>query len=228
MTSLRISVIVPTWKEAGSIAACVASVRAFASEVIVVDAGGDDETAVIAERAGARVLAATTKGRGPQLHQGALAASGDVLLFLHADVEIGSGAAVAIERALADGAIVGGNFYLRFVPTSRAARLFTWANHVRRRWMRIYYGDSGIFVRRGVYVELGGFRSMPIMEDYELVRRLERRGRTAYVTDVEVHASARRFAGRPIRTLVIWTLLQSLFILGVRPARLARLYADLR
>jgi rSAM/selenodomain-associated transferase 2 len=226
---LTISVIIPTWREAGRIAACVRSAREIGDEVLVVDAESPDATAELAEEAGARVLRVPRKGRGPQLHAGAEAARGDVLLFLHADADLGPGARAEIARALADPAVVGGNFYLRFWPDdSRFARLFTWVNHARRRSLRIYYGDSAIFVRRDVYAELGGFRALPILEDYELVRRLERRGKTAYVRAVEVRASARRFEARPWRTLAGWVIIQTLYLLGVPPARLARLYADLR
>jgi hypothetical protein len=168
------------------------------------------------------------KGRGPQLHAGAGAARGDVLLFLHADAELGPAARPAVLRALSDPGVVGGNFYLRFWPEGPWARLFSWANDVRRRRLDIYYGDSAIFVRRAVYEELGGFRPLPILEDYELVRRLERYGPTVYVRDVQVRASARRFAARPWRTLFAWIVIQALYSMGVHPDRLAHLYADRR
>jgi rSAM/selenodomain-associated transferase 2 len=225
---LRISAIIPTWQEAEQIEHCVRNALEIAEEVLVVDAQSPDGTARIAEEAGARVIVVREKGRGPQLHAGALTASGDVLLFLHADAKLGHGAREAMVRALGDPAVVGGNFHLRFWPEGRFARLFTWANHVRRLWMRIYYGDSAIFVRRSVYRALGGFRALPILEDYELVRRLERYGRTHYVRQVDVLASARRFAARPWRTLALWCLIQALFMLGVHPDRLASLYRDLR
>ena len=228
VSPLCISVIIPTWCEAAGIAACVRHARTIADEVLVVDAMSPDQTARLAQEAGARVLALADRGRGPQLHAGALAATGDVLVFLHADAELGAGARDAIGRALSEPEIGGGNFYLRFWPAGRFARFCTWANHMRRRWLRIYYGDSAIFVRRRVYDSLGGFRAVPILEDYEFVRRLERQCKTAYVRDVEVLASARRFEARPLRTLLLWGLIQTLFILGVPAGRLARLYGNLR
>jgi rSAM/selenodomain-associated transferase 2 len=221
-------VIIPTWCEAARIEGAVRRARQMADEVIVVDASSPDDTALRARCAGAQVLVVHAKGRGPQLHAGARAASGDVLLFLHADAELGPGARTAVLRALGDPAVVGGNFYLRFWPEGPWTRLFSWINDVRRRRLDIYYGDSAIFVRRAVYDELGGFRALPILEDYELVRRLERHGRTAYVREVEVRASARRFAARPWRTLFAWIVIQALYTMGVHPHRLARLYADRR
>jgi len=224
-----ISVVIPTWREEATIAAAVASARHIGDEVIVADPGSPDATQAVARDAGARIVEAP-RGRGAQLRAGAEAATGDVLLFLHADAGLPPEARGAILRALADPRVVGGNFRLRFVPAGTfAARLFTWANHVRRVVLRIYYGDSAIFVRREVYEALGGFRPLPIFEDYELVRRLERLGKTAYVRDVVVTASARRFEDAPVRTLLVWSFLQVAYsIFGVAPERLARFYADTR
>jgi rSAM/selenodomain-associated transferase 2 len=226
--SLRISAIIPTWQEAARVSDCVRNAFGVADEVVVVDAASPDGSARLAEAAGARVLVVGQKGRGPQLHAGALTATGDVLLFLHADAELRQGAREAVTQALCDPSVVGGNFYLRFWPDGRFARFFTWANHLRRRWMRIYYGDSAIFIRRAAYEAIGGFRALPILEDYELVRRLERYGKTSYVRNVEVLASARRFEARPWRTLFLWVLIQALFMVGVNPKHLAHLYADPR
>lgn len=227
MSQACVSAVIPCWNEASVIAQAVRSARAIADEVIVVDAGSADATATLAAKAGAQVLQAA-RGRGPQLAAGASAARGDVLLFLHADATLPPEARAAIDRVLVDRGIGGGNFRLRFEPRDGWARVYDRVNHERRRWLRIYYGDSGLFVRRSVYDAVGGFRPLPIMEDYDFVRRLERATRTAYITDVEITASARRFADRPLRTLAIWTLIQTLASSGVSPARLARLYADIR
>ncbi len=224
---LRISIVIPAWCEVHRIAAAVARARAIASEVIVADGGSPDGTAEAAERAGARVVHAP-KGRGAQLHAGARVASGDVLLFVHADASLAPGAREALALALCDPRVVGGNFYLRFDGMTRAARFFTWANDARRRWMRIYYGDSALFVRKATYDAIGGFAPLPILEDYELVRRLERAGRTAYLRDVEIVVSARRFERAPLRTFILWSVLQALYMIGVSPTRLARAYSDAR
>lgn len=222
-----VSAIIPTWQESARVRDAVRAARRVADEVIVADASSPDATAERARDEGARVVTAP-KGRGAQLHAGACAARGDVMLFLHADTSLDDRARDAIERALAAPDVVGGNFFLRFVPDVGWARVFTWANDARRRLLRVYYGDSAPFVRSEVYRRLGGFRALPLMEDYDFLRRLERAGRTVYVRDVEVRASARRFVARPLRTLAAWTAIQALYTLGAHPARLARLYPDLR
>jgi len=222
-----LSAIVPTWREAGCIAATVASCNAIADETIVADADSPDGTAALAAAAGARVVLAP-RGRGPQQNAGARAARGGVLLFVHADTTLPPGARAAIASALRDPAVVGGNFKLRFEPATAAARIYSLANHLRRRALRIYYGDSCIFVRRAVFERLGGFADLPIFEDHEFVARLEAAGRTHYETAVLATTSSRRFHAHPLRTLAVWGLLQGLHACGVPASRLAALYRDIR
>lgn len=224
---MRLSIIIPAYCEADQIAGAVRCARAIGGEVIVVDGSSSDATADLAKRAGARVLV-TRKSRGHQLHRGACAATGDVLVFLHADTRLPPTAATHIEDVLSDPEVHGGNFRVAFTLASRTASLFSWGIDIRRRWMRIYYGDSAIFVRRAAYEALGGFKPLPVLEDYEFVRRLERRYRTRYVRELAATTSARRFEGRAVRTFAIWFAIQGLYSLGMSPQRLARLYVDLR
>lgn len=224
---MKLSAIIPTFCEASSVGQTVLHCRAFADEVIVADAESPDPTQQNALLAGAQ-LVVSRKGRGQQLNAGARAASGDTLIFVHADTLLPAAARAALVGALANPAIVGGNFKLRFVPSTRAGRFYAAANHYRRRTFGIYYGDSCIFVRSSVFRELGGFRELALFEDQEFVRRLEAHGRTHYETQVEAATSSRRFAQRPLRTLGLWALLQGLYAVGVGPAALARLYAEVR
>ncbi len=240
---MRLSIIIPTFQEAALIGRCVRHALPVADEVLVVDASSGDGTAERAAKAGARVLRDVRKGRGPQLNAGALAATGDVLLFLHADARLRGDARGAIAHALTDPGCAGGNFLLRFVQDTqeagqrhqqrqdahaRWARLFSAVNDWRRRIFRIYYGDSAIFVRTTVFSALGGFEEVPIMEDYAFVRRLEQQHRTAYCRQVVVEVSARRFAAQPARTMFLWGAIQTGFSLGVSPHLLARFYHDVR
>lgn len=201
--------------------------RGIADEVIVVDGGSADGTAERAERAGASVLAAG-KGRGAQLHEGARRARGEVLVFLHADARLPASARSAISRAVADPGCVGGNFLIGFLPDSWFTRMLEPANHLRRRLTGRFYSDSAIFVRTATYRRLGGFRPWPLMEDYDFSARIAKAGRVAYICNVVVFASARRFQGRELRTVLTWSALQILYWAGASPHFLCRFYPDLR
>lgn len=220
---MRLSIVIPALNEAEHIEAAITSAARVADEVVVVDGGSDDHTLRLAIGAGARAISAP-RGRGQQLNAGARVASGEVLLFLHADARLPAQARPAVEGALQDSKVQGGNFRLAFVPRGRAACLLSWANDVQRRHLRLYYGDSGIFIRRSAFEALGGFPNTPLMEDHEFVRRLERNYPTRYVSQVEIEASARRFEAAPLRAIGLWTAIHALHRLRVPAPVLARLY----
>ncbi len=222
---MRISIIIPVLDEAGRIGPLVRDLltRNPSPEVLVIDGGSTDATVIEATFAGAHVLEAP-RGRGRQLSIGAQAASGDVLLFLHADTRLGKGALSALCRALSDPAVTGGNFRILFDGTDRFSRwlegFYAWF-----RRLGLYYGDSAIFVRRNVYDALGGMRPVELMEDFDFNRRLERHGGTICIVDPPVTSSSRRFHGRrPVAIVTGWLWIHLLYYLKVRPAALARLY----
>ena len=227
MTAPSLSVIIPVWNEAPLIADAIRNARRIGDEVIVVDAGSPDGTAEIARGEGVAGVGAP-KGRGRQLRAGAAAARGGVLLLLHADARLPASAREAILNALAESDVIGGGFYIRFLPQSWFTRILEPANDRRRRASRRYYGDTGIFVRASAYRALGGHEPWPLMHDYEFSGRMEKAGRTVYLRDPCIWASARRFRGRELRTLFLWLALGQLYQFGVSPFRLARAYPDVR
>lgn len=219
-----LSIIIPTLDEARSIAAtldAVEAVRGFV-EVIVADGGSTDGTLEIVKSRGVRVVECA-RGRGQQLRAGAAAARGDALWFLHADTTPPHDAAEQISAALDEADVAGGNFHVRFDGERKSARFLTWL-YPRLRRLGLCYGDSGIFARRASYERVGGFNHFPIFEDLDLVRRLRRAGRVVHLPATVV-TSSRRFEGRSFAlTFARWSLLQTLYWLGVHPRRLARLY----
>ena len=224
-----ISVIIPVHNEAGRLEELIGGLRAetTAHEIIVVDGASQDGSADLARSLGATVLA-SGGGRGGQLAAGASQASGDVILFLHADTGFPQDGLALIEAKLADGKFGGGNFAIRFEGT----RLFIRVLNRFYAWFRrygLYYGDSAIFVRREVLDAIGGIRPLALMEDYDLSRRLEKAGATVCIQEKPVFTSSRRFEGRSAIAIVWeWLYIHALYHLGVAPERLARIYDSSR
>ncbi len=225
-----ISIIIPVINEADNLNRLLPVLRSslVPHEVIVVDGGSTDGSDAVAEQHGATALSAP-RGRGTQLQAGVAVSSGQTLLFLHADTDFDTRGLAAMVCALgANPNLVGGNFLVIFEGDREfcqdLTRFYAW---MRRRGN--YYGDSAIFVRRSVYDRLGGIRGIPLMEDYDFVRRMERAGRTICIQEPPVITSSRRFEGRTWPNIVWgWIKMHALYALGVSPARLARMYEALK
>lgn len=229
-----ISLIIPAFNEEWFIGRTLKSLDCVRGqfEVIVVDGSSTDSTVAVARALISRYshplrVMAAERHRALQQNRAAAVAGGDVLVFLHADTLVPPDAVEQIAAALSDKSVVGGNFDLIFEGESRVERIFTWAYRVRRPF-GIYYGDSGIFVRRSVFEAMGGFKPIPIMEDYEFVRRLERRGRTVCLS-TRLTTSGRRWRVQGLlRTLESWVWIQTLYSLGIPARCLARWYKPAR
>lgn len=220
-----ISVIVPALDEADTLPEVLAStVPASGIELIVVDGGSTDRTSDTAREFDARVIS-SEPGRARQMKAGAAAASGDVLLFLHADTRLPKKFDEHVRSALDSPATVGGAFELRIDSLSPSLRLIERAVNWRSRHLRMPYGDQGIFVRSTVFHEIGGFPDNPIMEDFEFVRRLRRKGNIA-IAPVPVVTSPRRWLTvGPLRTTLINQAIIAGYYAGVPLQRLAVWYA---
>ena len=225
---MLVSIIVPTLNEQAHIISTINALRQLSGdkEILVVDGGSTDATVSLARSQGVTVLKAL-KGRGPQMHAGALEAAGSVLWFVHADTIPPPIALHEIGRALEDKRVIAGNFGLRFDGSSRAARQLT-AIYPVLRLLGLCYGDSGIFVRKSVYEQVGGFRALALFEDLDLLRRLRRAGRFVHLSCSMV-TSSRRFEQRNFALVWLhWTGLQILYWCGVSPNLLARWYRHAR
>ncbi len=223
--AMEISTIIPTLNEVENLKQLLTRLEATPGihEVIIADGGSTDETQKLAKKR-AR-LTVSEPGRGIQLRAGAREATGDIFFFLHADVLPPLDVAGQIQAAI-DYGYIGGNFRLRYPNGGKLGRWLELLVPVYRKLGR-YYGDSGIFVRRDAYEAFGGFPFIPIMEDIEFVRRMERCGKTVYLPG-PVTSSARRWEGRTLRTLLLWGGMQAAYALGVSPWRLDRFYRSTR
>ncbi len=224
---MRISVVIPTLEEAARIGARLDELAVIEGihEVIVADGGSRDGTAAIARaRPAVRVLEAP-RGRASQQNAGAAAATGDVLLFLHADVALPRDAAAHVAAALSGPRVVAGAFRTWTVDDAGGSRLGPLLHlaDVRSRYSGLPYGDQAIFVRAEAFRRVGGFPDQPLMEDLELSRRLRRIGRIRVVR-ASVRVSGRRFVARPILYTLAVNVFPALYSLGVPPRWLARLY----
>ena len=192
-----------------------------AHEIVVVDAMSTDETVKIAESAKCMVLPGADRNRAKQMNLGANHARGEILFFLHADTLITTNVLQRMAAALADPPVVGGGFRRRYLNAPTFLRFTCVLADVRSRWLGWYLGDQGIFVRRTVFDQLGGFRDLPLFEDLDFCHRLKRTGKLVCLGP-PVWSSARRFSRRGAFVTSLFDLWLTLrYLSGADPARLA-------
>jgi rSAM/selenodomain-associated transferase 2 len=215
----RISTIVPTLNEAHNLPQTLATLLAAGeTEVIVVDGGSVDQTAAVAQRLGVRVMGAAP-GRSRQLNQGAAAATGDTRLPQGFDE--------TICQTLAQPGVVAGAFRLAIDGKNWGLRWVEWGVNVRSRLLQLPYGDQGLFLRAEVFDKMGGFPDLPMMEDFELVRRLRQVGRVAIAPRAVVTSDRRWRTLGILRTTLANQVMIVGYLLGVDPKKLARWYRQL-
>ncbi len=220
----QISVIIPTLNERDSLPTTLASASTTPEvEVVVADGGSRDGTIQIAHDFGCRVVS-TSPGRARQMNVGAEESQGEYLIFLHADTLLPREFQGCVRETLADPEVAAGAFRLQIEGARGFLHLIAVGANRRSRYCQMPYGDQAIFLRSELFQEVGGYPELPIMEDFELIRRLRRRGSIA-LTSSSVLTSGRRW-----KELGIWrtTLLNQIVILaylaGVQPTRIASWY----
>lgn len=219
-----VSVIIPALNEEEYLPATLVSVqRGAPHEIIVVDGGSSDRTVEIARRHDTVVLTATS-GRGGQMNAGAAIATGEFLLFLHADTILPADYPALVRTALAPSGVAGGAFKFGIAGEFTGREIVERGTNWRATHRQMPYGDQGIFVRREIFAEVGGFPDLPIMEDYEFVRRLRRRGKIVLASGVGLTSGRRWQRLGALRATLLNQLMVLGYRLGIRPARLAGWY----
>jgi glycosyltransferase involved in cell wall biosynthesis len=196
-----LSIIIPTLNEAAQIVATLEAARAIApsAELIVADGGSADGT--------------------PELE-----ASGEALLFLHADTRLPTGAAAAIAAALRDPRVIGGGFGLAFDEPGWLYQLIGWSTTMRSRARQAFTGDQAIFVRTAAFRTIGGYADISLMEDTEICPRLRAMGELRVLMPPALVSARRHRRYGPLRVLITGWVYQFLYALGMPPFGLHRLY----
>jgi rSAM/selenodomain-associated transferase 2 len=225
---MKISVIIPTLNEALILEKTITEVsRHSPHEIIIADGGSEDKTLEIAEKFGLAVVV-NSPGRAVQMNTGAQSATGDVLLFLHADSRVDEKSYQKMVAVMDRENKVGGAFSLEIESDKPSLKIISAFATLRARHLNLVYGDQAIFVRTSVFHEIGGFPLVPICEDLDFYRRLMAQGPTV-VLEEKTFTSARRWVTEGIifnslRNSVITTL----FLLGFSPRILSKWYQAVR
>jgi rSAM/selenodomain-associated transferase 2 len=227
-SDLSVGVVVPVFNEAGTLDYYLSrlyEVTRGRCPAVVVDGGSSDASAAVARRY-FHTEATFEPNRGEQLNRGARCLLTDVLLFLHADTELPRGFDYYIQHALADHTVVGGCFRLQFDSAHPVLQAYSWFTRFSGRFF--HFGDQGFFIRREVFIRMGGFSPLPFLEDVDFLKRGRKLGK--FVTlSAPVRTSARRFLERGIvRQQLVNVALVTLFELGVSAKRLAAAYPHVR
>lgn len=197
-------------------------------ELIIVDGGSSDKTVSIAMEFTKNVFKAKT-GRASVMNFGAGKATGDILLFLHADCMLPDNGFTLIRDALSNGNIAAGAFSLRIDHPGLGFRLIETAANIRSRMTSLIYGDQGMFLLKEVFDHIGGFADIPLMEDIEISRRLRKQGKIVFIKP-PITASPRRWLkeGMIYTTLRDWTIAFSYTFFKISPERLIKHYKEVR
>ncbi len=229
-----ISIIVPVRNESACIGPLLESLRALEGEqeIIVTDGGSTDGTPELALSVAGVAVVRSEPGRGQQLCRGVAAAVGEVFWFVHADSVVAPESLAAIREALGSerpGAGEYGCFSMYFSDADTPAlRWISRTSNSRAGRLRLIFGDQGLFITRRAYEAAGGFKPIPIMEDWELSRRLSRTG-APRVLKTPIGTSGRRFVEEGVfRTLMRMHWRKLRFTLGASVERLAREYKEIR
>jgi len=225
---IQLSIIIPVLNEEYNLPQCLRAIPHNPNiEVIVIDGGSSDRSIQIAKHYGC-TTETILGGKAKQLQKGAQKAQGNTLLFLHGDCLLPKNFDVVIEQTLHQQNVCCGAFSLAINEKGFKYTLVSWGANFRSRWSNLPYGDQGLFMRKSTYQKIGGFPSIPIMEDYVFIRNIAQLG--AIMTCPEkIITSARRWKNMGVfRTTMINQAIIIGYKIGIHPENLYRLYNRLK
>jgi rSAM/selenodomain-associated transferase 2 len=221
-----ISIIIPTLNEADNIQEAIISSQIGSHiEIIIVDGGSQDQTLLIAKSLNVQAII-SSPGRAHQMNAGAMAASGEILLFLHADTRLPTNFDQMIRTTLAKPGIVAGAFTLQINSPHWGLRLVEFGVKWRCNLWQMPYCDQGIFITKDVFQQVGNFPQIPIMEDFELMRKLKTLGKI-YLLPTPVITSPRRWLKKGIlQTTLGNQIIIIAYLLGISPNQIRNWYSS--
>ncbi|WP_162139098.1 TIGR04283 family arsenosugar biosynthesis glycosyltransferase [Synechococcus sp. PCC 7336] len=233
---MSIAIIVPTYQEANTIAACLTHLQYQSSpfETIVADGGSTDDTLASVHRFSQtssyplKIIECPQQGRAAQMNWAAGTTAADILLFLHADSFLPPRGLDRIRHALQKSDIVGGRFTICLDRHDWPYAAIAWGINLRSRLTGLFTGDMGIFIRRKTFEQLGGYPSQPLLEDLELSRRMGRIGRTVFLQERAITSSRRWQKHGPWKTVALMQGIRAGYQLGISPQTLAHWYRNVR
>jgi rSAM/selenodomain-associated transferase 2 len=229
MTSNTISIIMPVYNESSVLRDTLRKlVLTEHEELIIVDGGSSDNTLSIARDFTDKVFSTKT-GRASVMNFGAHKATGEILLFLHADCVLPENAFDIIRNTLRDGSVSAAAFELSIGSTLFRFRIIESAANMRAKITRLIYGDQGMFLKKDLFTRIGGFADIPLMEDIEISKRLRKIGDIAFVKP-PIQASPRRWLdeGLVYTTFRDWTIAFLFTFCNVSPHTLIKHYRIVR
>lgn len=217
--SRNVSVIIPTLNEAENLAHLLPRLTAARPhEILVADGGSSDKSVTIAESLGAKVVRAA-RGRARQMNAAASVATGEFLLFLHADTDPPDHFPALVAAALEQPTIAAGAFRFALREPVFGGSLIEKGVALRCAMRQLPYGDQGLFVRRALFAALGGFPDLPMLEDLEMVRRLRALGRIVITREAARTSSRRWREAGIVRTFLRHQAALIAYFLGAKPKR---------
>ena len=221
-----VSIIIPALNEEESIPFLLENLASQEGnfEIIVADGGSADNTLTICKSYPDIKIISSEKGRALQMNKGAEIARGNTLLFLHADTLLPRKGIKTIENVMNDDKISAGSFFARFDHEDGMLSFLARFTRINNRYLT--WGDHGIFIRRSIFNEIGGYKNIPLMEDLEIQKRVRRRGKFIKLP-LPVTTSSRRFIQNGVlRQKLLNIALIMAFEIGVSPARIKKFYSD--